>query len=262
MAAPALEKPANWTGFYAGARVGYIWEDPELVASAISSLSGFPTTVTPGGVITNSAISPPGSINDESGHRFVGGGQVGFDLQMGPFVFGLATDISYGRRRIGTNATANTLATSDTPTISVTSTAEVEVDWYSTVRGRLGIARDKWMVYVTGGYAYGKLQVSNAGNFVINGATTPTLGVASSITNSVTKSGSALGAGAAYAFSDHVSLFAEWTRIDLGASSAVTSQVTPFPGSPAGLVFSPSARSDVTVKFDVIQVGVNVKLFP
>ena len=74
-AAAAAAAPAaygmNWTGFYLGGHVGYgwgtnDWTDPAGVGAGIS--------------------------NDFDG--FVGGGQLGFDYQIGNLVFGLQGEIS------------------------------------------------------------------------------------------------------------------------------------------------------------------------
>ena len=74
----------TWAGLYGGIHLGYVWNDPELVASADTRLVTTPVPTIPTGVLQGSAVSPPGSINDNSGHRFVGGGQVGYNSQFAP----------------------------------------------------------------------------------------------------------------------------------------------------------------------------------
>jgi outer membrane immunogenic protein len=44
-------------------------------------------------------------------------------------------------------------------------TVSREVDWLATVRGRLGFAWDRWLVYATGGYAYGRFNYAAVTNF-------------------------------------------------------------------------------------------------
>jgi len=81
------------------------------------------------------------------------------------------------------------------------------------------------------------------------------------VTCRTTSAGS--GADAAYAWADTVSIFAEWMRVDLGSQSAETNFVLPIPPAGPGSLtaFGQSARSDVVGRFDVIQVGVNLKLY-
>jgi outer membrane immunogenic protein len=252
----------TWAGFYAGAHFGFGWNDPELVASASSSIATIPVPgAIPTGLVQATAVSPP---TDSSGRRFEGGGQVGFNLQTGIWVYGVEADISAGRRRIGTNANGNLVIATAAGSLNVltASFAEAQVDWYSTARARLGVARDRWLVYATGGVAYGQLNVTNTFNpqVLITAAPGFLFGATSTVTNNQTKVGWAAGAGTAYAWSDTVSLFAEWVRVDLGSASASQIAVNTIPGPPA-INFVNAARSDVTGRFDVLQAGVNVKLY-
>jgi outer membrane immunogenic protein len=240
----------DWTGFYAGAHLGYNLNDPELVTSSS-------TTVSAGAIsLENAAISPPGSANNTTGGRFVGGGQVGVNMQTGIWVYGVEADISAGRRRIGNNASSNFNGiTGPGSLIQNFSAGEVEDDWYGTVRGRLGIARDHWLVYGSAGFAYGELKTTNTSNPIVV-AFPIEAGSISAATSSQIRGGWAAGAGAAYAWSDTVSLFVEWTRVDLGSQSAVSGLLVNSGGTTVNL----QGRSDVGAKFDVIQVGVNLKI--
>jgi outer membrane immunogenic protein len=241
----------DWAGFYAGAHLGYNLNDPELVTSSS-------TTVSLGAIsVQNAAISPPGSANTTRGGRFVGGGQVGFNMQTGIWVYGFEADISAGRRRIGNNASSNLNSLAGAGSlIQNFSAGEVEDDWYGTVRGRLGIARDHWLVYGSAGFAYGKLKTTNTSNPIVV-AFPVEAGSISTATSSQIRGGWAAGAGAAYAWSDTVSLFVEWTRVDLGSQSAVSGSLT----SSGGTTINLQGRSNAGAQFDVIQVGVNVKIY-
>src|SRR5262249_27430090 len=99
----------TWAGTYVGVHAGYIWNDPELVATANANLTRGALTAngaaSPAQSVAVTSVSPPGSINDTSGHRFDGGIQLGHNFQSGIFVYGAETDISLARRRIGTNTT-------------------------------------------------------------------------------------------------------------------------------------------------------------
>jgi outer membrane immunogenic protein len=241
----------NWTGFYAGVHLGYNLNDPGLVTSSFTTISGLGIPA-----VENAATSGPGNGSNTTG-RLVGGAQVGANMQTGIWVYGVETDITAGNRRTGNSAFSNFNSLAPGTVIQNTSTGEVEDDWYGTVRGRLGIARDRWLVYGSGGFAYGELKTTNTSNPLLfaTGGTTA-VGTVSAVTNSQIRGGWAAGAGAAYAWSDTVSLFAEWTRVDLGSQSAVSGVVVPLTGGTIGF----QGRSDVSAQFDVIQVGVNMKI--
>lgn len=153
--APAVRAmPAfTWTGFYAGVNAGY----------GFGSYSG---TATPG------FSSPRG---------FVGGGQIGYNHQIGQFVAGLETDLSY-------SGMSDKLA----------NVGKERVGYIGTVRGRLGYAVDRFLPYVTGGFAYG-------GTELLTGA-----GRASQV-----QTGWVLGAGVEYAITNNLTARVEGLYVDL-----------------------------------------------
>lgn len=67
---------------------------------------------------------------------FVGGGQVGYNYQFGNFVLGAEADLSY----FGLEAEDGDFG--------------LEANWLGTIRGRVGYAFDRLMVYGTGGVAF------------------------------------------------------------------------------------------------------------
>jgi len=77
-----------------------------------------------------------------SDNSFTGGGQLGYNLQCGALVFGIETDINY--LNFETNS-----AFPDPVFV------RNEVNWFGTVRGRLGMTiQPNAMLYITGGLAY------------------------------------------------------------------------------------------------------------
>jgi len=97
------------------------------------------------GTITIGGAS--GSISG-SGDGFLGGIQAGYNWQAGSVVFGLETDFqgSAGKGDLNGSAGATTITS-----------GELKTPWFGTIRGRIGYAWDRWMLYATGGAAYGKL---------------------------------------------------------------------------------------------------------
>src|SRR5215510_6114127 len=90
---------------------------------------------------------------------FIGGGQIGFNHQVGSVVFGVEADVS-GASSDGTN-TCFAVSVD-----SVSSNCRVRPDLYTTVTGRLGYAVDRSLFYVKGGAAWtrGTVDVFNNRN--------------------------------------------------------------------------------------------------
>ena len=128
-----------WQGFYAGLNGGYGWSNG---GNAISYSNG-----------DSSAHAKP-----EGGF---GGGQIGYNFQGGPLVFGLETDFQGGDLSgsiTGTTAGGNAFS------------GHESVDWFGTARGRLGLAFGHALFYGTGGFAYGDVRQSAVYNGVALGA--------------------------------------------------------------------------------------------
>jgi outer membrane immunogenic protein len=111
----------TWTGFYAGVNAGYGWNtnDDDVVIGGVTF-----------------------EADDEGG--FVGGGQVGYNYQIGTFVIGAEADIQYADIG-GDNDFGGILAEDDSDS------------WFGTVRARAGWAFDRALIYATGGLAYGEI---------------------------------------------------------------------------------------------------------
>ena len=140
----------TWTGFYAGFNAGYGFGTQD---------DRVPTVI---GVGPASLLVPPGTTavvafnNRESNEGFVGGGQIGYNYQFTPgsgVVIGVEADAQYadfGRDR------NRFLSTSPLAAQQVFNPAGLSgLDFFGTVRGRLGYAFDRTLVYGTGGFAYG-----------------------------------------------------------------------------------------------------------
>jgi outer membrane immunogenic protein len=150
----------TWTGFYIGVNAGYGWNTNN------------------DDVVINGTTY---EADDEGG--FVGGGQVGYNYQIGSFVVGLETDIQYADIG-GDNDFGGILDDDDSES------------WFGTVRARAGYAFDRALIYATGGLAYG--EVSN--------------GFSSSDDVSV---GWTIGAGVEYAFTNNLTAKVEGLYVNL-----------------------------------------------
>jgi len=136
---PAPAPVYNWTGWYAGVNAG---------ASFGSVKTDFSVPVT---VFTSSTIEPtstfnsPGTGSDRTyPSGFIGGGQIGYNWQYSPLiVVGLEADFQGTLERDSNSLTGN-LSGQETPPFSgiVTGSTVVnyqtKIDWFGTVRGRIG----------------------------------------------------------------------------------------------------------------------------
>jgi outer membrane immunogenic protein len=86
----------------------------------------------------------------------MGGGQVGFNVQSGAFVWGGEIDISY--MRLGANFSA---VTNIGPCIGCTTWhIDSDLNWLATARAKLGYAAGPVLIYATGGFALGEVDSS------------------------------------------------------------------------------------------------------
>jgi outer membrane immunogenic protein len=82
----------------------------------------------------------------------VGGGQLGYNWQTNNFVFGIETDFQGADER-------DSVSLGTVPA----STATDRLNWFGTVRGRVGVVGwNNWLFYATGGYAYGEVETTVA----------------------------------------------------------------------------------------------------
>ena len=152
-AAPPIFVPVpvfTWTGFYAGFNAGYAFD---VGSQGSNTYRNRYNALVLGG-------TPPTTItySNQSNEGFSGGGQIGYNYQFTPgsgVVVGIEADAQY--LDFGKNRNSATFS-SGTPNPNVTFVDPrglSSLDYFGTVRGRLGYAFDRTLVYGTGGFAYG-----------------------------------------------------------------------------------------------------------
>jgi|GEM_PF-1022324 len=193
--------PYDWSGFYAGLNAGYAF--------------GRDTTFFPGIPLTLSS--------DYDG--FFGGGQIGYSWQYGALVLGVEADIQAAA--IGGRMSSASIGNVDL-------TINNKMDAFGTVRGRVGYAFDRVLVYGTGGFAAGR----NTSSFSFAGLSGGNP-VQISGSDSAIHTGWAAGAGLEYGLRDGWSLKGEYLHIEL---DPVTLQTGP---------------SSPQFKYDIVRSGVN-----
>jgi len=158
----------NWTGVYVGLNGGGAfgnsnWTDPAFAATGNFSVSGF-----------------------------LLGGTLGANYQAGPWVFGIEGDGDW------TNLNGTTFNTSCAGVGCETSS-----DFLGTIRGRVGYAWDRLLVYGTAGAAFGDIQAA--------------AGVLPFMSS--TQAGWTAGVGVEYAITPAWSAKVEYLFVDLGSAS-------------------------------------------
>ena len=199
MQAAFFAPPFTWTGFYVGANVGGGWASSTLNDSFTGASLG----------------------NSTSG--FVGGGQLGYNYQMGNFVLGAewtfdGTSLNASRTVGALQGTANT-------------------NWMTTVAARFGFAANNWLYYGKAG-----------GGWANNSATLTNLNNGAQVSSSNTNGGWLVGAGVEWAFSPHWSTRIEYNYLGLNTWNANST------------IFAPNAdRFSVNRNIQTVLVGLNYR---
>jgi outer membrane immunogenic protein len=228
--APVIAVPLfTWTGFYVGVNAGYAFTDFKRSAVGGSGLPG----VLPG-------LTTTSGTRTVSADGFTGGVQVGYNYQINSIVVGLEGDFNF----VDTKKSINPEVTIPNSLV-LSSTSKLE--WLATVRGRLGVTFDRFLIYGTGGVAFGSVKVSDQFDFRPAGA--PGLGLAGSSSSS--RTGYVIGAGVEYAFTNNISAKVEYLFADLGKTSYVHGIVPGTPNSGATLTNKTTTS--------IVRAGVNYR---
>ncbi len=149
----------TWTGFYVGVNAGYGFD--------ASSSRRTNYVLRNGSVVGSENTAAVISVNNRSNNDgFTGGAQIGYNYQFTPgsgVVVGLEADAQYVDFARRAKITQNYIGlgfggTAFSAPRAFVATSGNGLDYFGTVRGRLGYAFDRTLVYATGGYAYGSGQ--------------------------------------------------------------------------------------------------------
>jgi outer membrane immunogenic protein len=223
--APAMYVPVvapvyNWGGIYVGINGGYGWGSVKYTT---------PTIQGPGGAING--IS--GTANDNGG---VVGGTLGFNYQMGAFVWGAEGDFDWSGINTGTsNSVCN-----------LTGQCQTGNNWLATIRGRVGYAADRVLFYGTGGGAFAGIKTTFDGT-----------------ETSHSQIGWTAGLGVEMAFADNWTAKVEYLYVDLGSKSATgtcsNAACNLAAGGAPGAGLSLPASVNANLTESLVRVGVNYK---
>ena len=226
-APPILPRYYSWTGFYLGGNIGYSVGSDRASASissaGVSDASG-----------ADAVVAPVGAI---------GGGQLGYNWQGGPnWLVGFEADFQ-GSGQKGTSCTLICVTSSSQ---QQTFTVQHKLDYFGTVRGRVGVVSNNALFYVTGGGAYGRVD-QTLGAVANTGPGNPAFSTA--IMSVENKFGFVVGAGVEAALGGNWTGKVEYLYMDLG--STATSGVIPGP-----ITFAASSA----IHDNIIRGGLNYRL--
>ena len=257
--APAPPPPPvySWTGFYVGGNVGYGWKDPTVTVTGNDVTATF---VTCGGIFGGTCI-PPVAFNVNGA---VGGLQGGYNWQLNQnWLVGLEADFDWSN--VKGSGSSNFLLAGSPSTFQ----ASENITWFGTIRGRVGfLPANKFLLYATGGFAYGRVAENTAINSPITNVVGATSFRCTSLggpgaancfvgTSSRTATGFAVGAGAEYVLWQNLSVKVEYLYVNLGGGNNVNVvNQSPFSGVTSSSFTAAYNRPD----FNVVRAGLNWKL--
>jgi outer membrane immunogenic protein len=174
-------QPYNWSGVYVGINAGEMSGD---ISGSLPTAPGFP-------------------FNVDLGSRFVFGGHIGYQHQIGNFVLGVEGGYTDTGNRWSSNPAG--------PDCANVFPCQARMDGIWQVGGRLGYAVDRWMVYGTGGFAATDVGTRSA----------PGIEVASA-----THNGWFIGGGTEFALTKNLILGVEYLHYDFNAQTQNTDPAT------------------------------------
>lgn len=226
--------------------------------------------------------------NNQDGNRFLGGIKAGYNWQKDRYVFGLEADFTKIKdKSVSAYSSSESILYADSnPYIdspvspenagitsgkidSTVNASDVGVDWFGTVRGRVGyLVNDDFLPFVTGGLAYGK--VRNKARYKFNdysythGETVEydeanydePITTSGTIGASDTEYGWTVGAGFDYRIKDNIIANVTYLYVDLGSKKESSIGYDNAVGDASASRFA-SAISDVDPSFHTIRVGIN-----
>ena len=203
----------DWDGFYAGIHGGIAVGDFEATHDALfertcSGLACF--------VLGNFTIP----LTESDSYRDTaptGGFLAGYNFAAGPFVVGVEGDVTFAGL---SGISADPLASVGACNIICLAAdgVQTDVNWYGTLRGRIGHEVGPMLLFVTAGVGAGEVTSTAGGSVRILNNVIDALSGAETVTE--TRYGLAGGAGAEFAVSDNLRLRGEWQFVNLGGGTA------------------------------------------
>jgi outer membrane immunogenic protein len=217
---PPIYRPAfyDWSGVYVGVNGGFGFGQSAWTDFGAST----------------------GNFNTNA---FLIGGTLGVNYQTGPYIVGFEGDIDWTNLS-GTSSSAACVGISN-GFLAAGATCTTKQDYLGTARARIGYAFDRVFVFGTAGAAFGNEKA------VLN---TPGAG---SITNAIpTQIGWTVGGGVEYAFTEAISVKADYLFVQLGTASCPTTLGCSNVVNPLNVT---SFHGTVSLYENLVRLGVNYR---
>jgi outer membrane immunogenic protein len=184
--------------------------------------------------------------NSGSATSTVAGAHAGYNWQSGPAVFGFETDLS-GAANLKTSLQGPLVSpfSGILPAPAHTNTTAT-IDWYGTLRGRLGVTNGPVLFYGTAGLAYGHVDLSST--------VQTSVGAPLNSQTSGVRTGWVAGAGIEYMYRPDLVFTLGYQYVDLGTISLTGTLLT------AGRLLSQSASTHA--QFQTVMAGFSWKFPP
>lgn len=192
-------------------------------------------------------VTTVAGANSASATSGLFGGHAGYNWQQGAVVFGFETDLQ-GVHLVSAMSGGLT-TTPPPPSLTDFARTQATTDWYGTFRGRIGLTNGPFMAFLTGGVAYGNVDLSST--FSAFGLTTQFL-------SSQVKVGGVAGFGFEYMLQPNLMVAFNYQYVDLGTLNGGSS--TSFTNQFSSVVLNQSAG--VHAQFQVATIGLSWRFAP
>lgn len=221
LATPHVAVAQNYNGGYIGLTTGYGWGTSNQQGNLPAPVVG-PTLYDCGGGFF---VTDPSFCVGDAKLRTKGGligGALGWNWQSGAWLFGLEGDYSYAAISGDSNACG-----------TVPHACGTRLDSFGTVRGRVGTLFNNWLLYATGGWAFGRVSgydvLKTSGDSMYSGWTA--------------------GAGIEKRFAPQWSMKLEYLYTDLGSKDLFQANVPGYP-------------ERVSYQLNTLRIGINYHFEP
>jgi outer membrane immunogenic protein len=263
-----------WSGLHVGFNAGGTWANSGTIGTASSSFYISPVDppanrAGPADHALAAALGASSSLSNGGSSGFIGGGQIGYDIQFGGrfanAVAGVEADIQgiAGGSGSSTNYFSAIPVPQSNPARLVTTlmSGGASLSYLGTVRGRIGYAvMPTVLVYGTGGLAYGGVNANVNGVQAYDPvAINRTVAGFGGGSYSNTQVGWTAGGGAEWMFLPNWSAKAEYLYYDLGSVrfNAGTSTATDTGVGGAGLLWANTVQAQTKFTGNIVRAGVN-----
>src|SRR5262249_46115750 len=246
----------DWNGWYVGFNVGgSIGRDrPDNTVT----VAPFPNAALNATSLAN-PLSALSSTRTPAGA--VGGGQIGFNWQVGSWVFGLEGDYDASGQHDNVASTAFIASNIVVAPARLNYTEEQKIKWLATARARFGWAQDCFLWYVTGGAAWGGLDSNYTFQVVDLGVATAFRTAPANASFGNSRSGWTVGGGVETSLAwfglptKNWSAKLEYLYVDLG--SVTNAFVVPVTPGLCGAACTYTVTNTTRIRDNIIRVGVN-----